>query len=65
MENIIFLLAALGVLFYVLKLDASWVRVRIEMTLAMVGIDYKPSRRVCFIIAVIVFYLIYGVIFNR
>ena len=65
MDSILFLLAAIGVLFYILRLDSPWISIRVEMALSMVGIDYKPSKKAAFIIAAIVFYVVFGVIFDR
>ena len=65
MELTIFLMSTLGVLFYILKLDAPWVRIRIEMTLAMIGIDYKPSKATSVIVAAVGLFIVYGVIFER
>ena len=65
MDSVLFLLAAAGVLFYILKLDSPWVSIRIEMALAMIGVNYKPNKKVTFIVAAIVFYIVFGVIFDR
>ena len=65
MESLIVFVAALVVLFYILKYDATWLQYRIELLTAMLGYNYKPSKNVCFALAVFIFYLIYGVIFER
>ena len=65
MDSVLFLLAAAGVLFYILKLDSPWVSIRIEMALAMIGIDYKPSKATSVIVAAVGLFIVYGVIFER
>lgn len=65
MNSLIILTAGLFILFYILKYDASWARYRVELFFAMFGVDYKPSKIACFIVATLGFLLIYGVIYNR
>ncbi len=52
-------------LVFVIATSSSFMRLRIEWFAAMVGINYKPSKSIGFIVSLAVFYVVYVLIFNR
>lgn len=65
METLLAFLAAVILVVYILRSDASWISLRIEMFAAMFGVCYRPSKRLSFVIAAAMFYLVYNVIIKR
>lgn len=57
--------AGLFLIIYFIKYEQNILRTRIEILFALAGIDYKPSKNVCFFVGALMFWAIYGVIFVR
>ena len=64
MEYLI-LIALVVFLFIIIKSTSYWIRFRIKMILAMIGVTYKISDSLVFIISAVIFYVVYGVIFSK
>ena len=53
------------IIWYFVISEADEVKLRVSMLVAMIGIDYTPSNKVCAVISLAAFYLLFGVIIER
>jgi hypothetical protein len=59
------IISALVILVLLPRLEASEISTRIQMALAAIGIDYKPSKITCITIAALIFFVLFFIVFNK
>lgn len=65
MKGLLVFIAALVLVAWLIRWDAADLRRRVEWAVAGFGVDYRPSKAVCLVVAAAIFYLIFGIIIER